>query len=118
MSNGTKKYVNSKAKYLTFTKKMVIIILGVSILWVTLSYILAFMGKDYIAESLSSTVIQVDIATILGYLCKAYFETKEEEIRRLAEKKLDIKKEYIDAAYGEPDPGVKRDSIDSIDIEI
>lgn len=78
-------------KYLTFTKKLVIIILGVSIIWVTLSYILAFMGKDYIAESLSSTVVQVDIATILGYLCKAYFETKQEEKNKLLDKELNLR---------------------------
>ena len=113
-----------KDAYLTFTKRMVIIILGVSILWISLSYILAFMGKDYIAESLSSTIVQVDIATILGYLCKAYFETKEAERLRLQEKKFDAKKEEIEKqeeieSQKQEDPISRYYAFDdSIDIDI
>lgn len=63
----------------TFTKKWVSRLLWLGCLWITLSYVLAFLGKDQIAESLSQTVATVIIATILGYLCKAFFETREEE---------------------------------------
>ena len=63
----------------TFTKKWVSRLLWFGCLWITLSYVLAFLGKDQIAESLSQTVATVIIATILGYLCKAFFETREEE---------------------------------------
>ena len=64
---------------MTFTK---IIVIAYSILfavWVTLSYILAFMGQVEIAQDLSSQVVIVGIATVLGYMLKAFFETKEEE---------------------------------------
>ena len=63
----------------TFTKKWVSRLLLLGCIWITLSYVLAFMGAVQIAESLSSTVASVIIATILGYLCKAFFETREEE---------------------------------------
>lgn len=63
----------------TFTKKWVSRLLWLGCIWITLSYVLAFMGAVQIAESLSSTVASVIIATILGYLCKSFFETREEE---------------------------------------
>lgn len=63
----------------TFTKKWVSRLLWFGCVWITASYVLAFMGFVQIAESLSSTVATVLVATILGYLCKAFFETKEEE---------------------------------------
>lgn len=63
----------------TFTKKWVSRLLWFGCIWITLSYILAFRGAVQIAESLSSTVVSVMIATILGYLCKSFFETREEE---------------------------------------
>ena len=51
--------------------------------WVTLSYILAFMGQVEIAQDLSSQVVIVGIATVLGYMLKAFFETREEEKNKL-----------------------------------
>ena len=63
----------------TFTKKAVAIILAVSLIDLQLSYILAFMGKDQIAESLSSTIADTVIGVMLGYFLKALFETFFEE---------------------------------------
>lgn len=63
----------------TFTKKWVDRLLWFGCIWISLSYVLAFLGREQIAESLSETVATVIIATILGYLCKAFFETREEE---------------------------------------
>lgn len=51
--------------------------------WVTLSYILAFLGQVEIAQDLSSQVVIVGIATVLGYMLKAFFETREEEKNKL-----------------------------------
>ena len=68
-----------KSKKETFTKKWVSRLLWFGCVWITLSYILAFFDKMQIAESLSTTVASVIIATILGYLCKSFFETREEE---------------------------------------
>ena len=59
----------------TFTKKAVFVILAVSLIDLQLSYILAFMGKEQIAESLSSTIADTIIGVMLGYFLKALFET-------------------------------------------
>lgn len=71
--------ITFERKKATFTKKWVSRLLWLGCIWITLSYVLAFMGAVQIAESLSSTVASVIIATILGYLCKSFFETREEE---------------------------------------
>ena len=66
-------------KNTTFSKVWVSRLLWLGCIWITLSYVLAFCNKVQIAETLSGTVASVIIAVILGYLCKSYFETKEEE---------------------------------------
>ena len=70
----------------TFTKKAVFVILLVSLIDLQLSYILAFMGKEQIAESLSSTIASTVIGVMIGYFMKALFETffekREERLRK------------------------------------
>lgn len=63
----------------TFTKKAVAVILFVSIIDLQLSYVLAFVGKEQIAESLSSTIADTIVGVMLGYFLKALFETFFEE---------------------------------------
>ncbi len=70
---------NSIRKEYTFTKKWVTRLLWFGVIWISLSYVLAFMDKPLIAEELSRQVADVVIATILGYLCKAYFETHSQK---------------------------------------
>ena len=41
------------------------------------------MGQVEIAQDLSSQVVIVGIATVLGYMLKAFFETREEEKNKL-----------------------------------
>ena len=60
-----------------FTKKTVIVILAVSISWVYLSFILAFMGKEQIAESIATTAITSIIATFFAYALKSLFEKRD-----------------------------------------
>lgn len=75
------------SKNMTFSKTWVSRLLWLGCIWITLSYILAFFDKIQIAETLSGTVASVIIAVILGYLCKSFFETKEEEkLKYLREK--------------------------------
>ena len=70
----------------TFTKRAVFAILIVSLIDLQLSYILAFMGKEQIAESLSSTIASTVIGVMIGYFTKALFETffekREERLRK------------------------------------
>jgi hypothetical protein len=76
---------------MTFTKKWMNRFCWLFCIWVTLSYVLAFLGKDQIAESLSSNVIQFGIASVLGYFCKSYFETKAEKNHELKIKESENK---------------------------
>ena len=59
----------------TFTKRAVAAILIISLVDLQLSYVLAFLGKEQIAESLSSTIASTIIGVMLGYFAKALFET-------------------------------------------
>lgn len=52
----------------TTSKQLVWIYTVFGIIWISLSYLLAFMGKDQIAESLSSTVCNVIIGSLSVYL--------------------------------------------------
>lgn len=73
----------------TFTKKAVAAILVFSLVDLQLSYILAFMGKEQIAESLSSTIASTIIGVMVGYFIKSLFETffekREERLNKIYE---------------------------------
>ena len=75
-------------KIMSFSKKWVQIILSFSMLWITLSYVLAFLDKSAIAENLSAQVVKIIVPTVLGYLCKSFFETFCEKHNELKEKGL------------------------------
>lgn len=70
-----KRQVPYKKWLQTFSKKAVAIILVVSMIDLQLSYVLAFMGKEQIAESLSSEIASVIVGVMIGYFMKALFET-------------------------------------------
>ena len=73
----------------TFSKKAVAIILTVSLIDLQISYILAFLGKEQIAETLSTTIADTIVGVMLGYILKALFETffekREERLNKLNE---------------------------------
>lgn len=77
----------------TFSKKAVAIILVVSLIDLQLSYALAFIGKEQIAESLSSTIAETIIGVMLGYFMKALFETffekREQRLNKNTKQDLD-----------------------------
>lgn len=77
----------------TYTKWAVTIILAVALIDLQLSYLLAFLGKEQIAESLSSTIAQTVIGVMIGYFAKALFETffekREERLCREFEQEHD-----------------------------
>lgn len=72
----------------TFTKRAVTLILVVALVDLQLSYILAFLGKEQIAESLSTTVAETIVGVMLGYFLKALFETFFEKREERLNKKL------------------------------
>ena len=83
----------------TFTKKAVALILIVSLIDLQLSYVLAFLGKEQIAESLSSTIATTIIGVMLGYFFKALFETffekREERLKKLIDASQDTTEEGV-----------------------
>ena len=76
----------------TFTKKAVTAILIISLIDLQLSYILAFMGKEQIAETLSTTIATTIIGVMLGYFMKSLFETffekRENRLNRILDEDL------------------------------
>lgn len=72
----------------TFTKKAVAVILVVSLIDLQLSYVLAFMGKEQIAETLSSTIADTIIGVMIGYFLKALFETFFEKREKRLNKQI------------------------------
>lgn len=81
----------------TFTKKAVAVILIISLIDLQLSYTLAFMGKEQIAESLSSTIADTIIGVMLGYFLKALFETFFEEREKRLNKNIESEKSLNDS---------------------
>ena len=63
------------AKTLATTSKQLIWFFSINgAIWIWCSYILAFMGKDQVVESLSSTVCTVIIGTLVAYLVTSTVE--------------------------------------------
>lgn len=81
-----------KKKVRQYTKKWVDIILTVSLLDVQFCFVLAFLGKDQIAETLGIAIITEIVAIGLGYMLKAYFETN-------SQKRNEIEMERIKRTY-------------------
>ena len=77
----------------TFTKQTVRFLLIVAIIDLQLSYVLAFLGRVEIAETLSITVVTEIIAVMLGYYLKAFSETREEKRMAFKEKQQEEKRE-------------------------
>jgi hypothetical protein len=57
-----------------FSKKIVWLLLLNSIAWTYLSYILAYLGRTEIAETLSKTVVIEILGVVLVYSLKSLFE--------------------------------------------
>ena len=83
---GTKQYkrimqknnadIQKKRTYVTFTKRFFKIILINANIWVYLSFVLAFMGKQEIAESISVQAIITIIGVFASYCIKSAYEKK------------------------------------------
>lgn len=86
----------------TFSKQAVKWILIVALFDLQLSYLLAFLGREQIAETLSITVVTSVIAVVLGYFIKSFRETKEEENVRLfeAQREQEEKQAFVDDMRG------------------
>ena len=70
----------------TFTKKFVKIIMAMALVDIQLSYILAFLGREQIAEELGKVIVTEIIGVFFVYCVKAFFETREEKRMEMYEK--------------------------------
>lgn len=66
----------------TYTKKAVKALLIVGVINAEIPYILALLGKEPCTELGIAWITEV-IAVILGYMCKAYFEKKQQKKQEL-----------------------------------
>ena len=80
-----------RSNFKTFTKEWVSRLMYIAVFDIQLSYVLAFIGREQIAETLSITVVTEIIGVMAVYFAKSFFETKESERIRLQEKVLDSK---------------------------
>lgn len=80
-----KKKRPKRSNFKTFTKKWVGRLMYIAVIDLQLSYLLAFLGREQIAEELSSRIVVEIVGVMLGYFGKSYFETRESEKIRLLE---------------------------------
>ena len=62
-----------KNKQLTFSQKLILLLLATSIIWVTWSYILATIGREPV-ESLAIAIVSTLILGLLAYFIKSFGE--------------------------------------------
>ena len=67
----------------TFTKKWVSIIITIALIDIQVCYVLAFLGRDQIAEELSKTIVVEIIGVFFVYCVKSFFEKKESQKNKL-----------------------------------
>lgn len=85
---------------MTFTKIWVSIILGISLLDVQLTYILAWFEKNT-SETLAVAIVTEIIAVGLGYGIKSFLGKKEEESNKLLKEMNEIDDKKEDEEEGE-----------------
>ena len=96
-SEDSKKQLKKKSKlFETFTKLWVSIVLICAVIDLQFSYILAFLGKDNIAETLSVAVVTEVIGVLAVYMVRAYFDTKSEKKMELDAAELELKKQMLE----------------------
>ena len=72
----------------TFTKRAVKWLLILGIINGTFPFALSACGKEPCTDMGIAWVTEI-VAVILGYMCKAFFETKESEKNRIYEERMD-----------------------------
>lgn len=76
----------------TFTKVAVKALLIIGVIDANIPFVLALMDKDPCREIGLAFITEI-VAVILGYMCKSYFETKQEKRQELAEYTAGMKEE-------------------------
>lgn len=79
----------------TYTKKAMTCIIAVALIDLQLPFILAFMDKSQIAETLGGLIVTEIIGVFLIYCAKSFFENRESERVRLKEEEMKQKEESV-----------------------
>ena len=79
----------------TYTKKAMTCILAAALFDLQFPFILAFLDKPQIAETLGGLIVTEIIGVFLVYCAKSFFETRESERVRLKEEELKRKEESV-----------------------
>ena len=74
----------------TYTKKMMSRIITVALIDMQLPFILAYLGKTNIAETLGGLIVTEIIGVFLVYCAKSFFETREAEKTRIIEEQAEM----------------------------
>ncbi len=78
-----------RSSFKTFTKTWVSRLMYIAVFDIQLSYLLAFLGKEQIAETLSITVVTEIIGVMSVYFIKSFLETRESERIRVQEETME-----------------------------
>ena len=73
----------------TYTKRVVKALLVIGVISAEIPFVLSAFGKDTV-EALGIAWITEIVAVILGYMCKAYFETKQQRKQDLEDFKANF----------------------------
>lgn len=65
-------------KKIQYTKKAMTSILVVALFDMQIPFVLAFLGREQIAEELGKVIVMEIVGCFLVYCLKSFFETKEE----------------------------------------
>lgn len=80
-------------RFNTYTKRMMSRIITVAIIDMQFPFILAFLGREQIAETMGGLIVTEIVGVFFVYCTKSFFETKESEKVRLQEKNFENIKE-------------------------
>lgn len=76
------------SKYNTYTKRKLDLILKVALFDMQFPFVLAFLGKEQIAETMGGLIVTEIVGVFLVYCAKSFFETRESEKVRLQEREF------------------------------
>ena len=85
-------------KFGTYTKNLVAAIIGICIIDLQLTYLLAFLDRGSIAESLSQSICMTILGVALTYMIRDYFDSKAEYSNKNADLNNDGRIDLKEAA--------------------
>lgn len=77
MSGGKRLTARDRERRANTTKRVVWFCLGNGVAWVWCSYLLAYLGREEIAEDLSGKAVVEIIGVVLVYCVKSLFEKRK-----------------------------------------